>query len=58
MGQYLKDFIKTEDLNWKKIETLTALIWLNMAPLHHHPFDKFLYYYGRYNLWRSLNAQA
>ena len=58
MEQYLKDFIKTEDLNWKKIETLTALIWLNMAPLHHHPFDKFLYYYGRYNLWRSLNAQA
>jgi len=58
MEQYLKGFIKTENLCWNKIEVLTALIWLNMAPLHHHPFDKFLYYYGRYNLWRALNAKA
>jgi hypothetical protein len=55
MEHNLRKFIDSEDLNWKKIEILTALIWLNMSPLHHHPFDKFLYYYGRYNLQRALN---
>jgi dTDP-glucose pyrophosphorylase len=52
----LQKFVSTENLSWKKIQTLTALIWLNMAPLHHHPFDKFLYFYGRYNLKKALNG--
>ena len=56
MEIYLKKFVKSENLSWEKIETLTALIWLNMAPLHHHPFDKFLYFYGRYNLKRALDV--
>jgi choline kinase len=58
MEHNLFDFARAEDLNLNKIKVLTSLIWLNMAPLHHHPFDKFLYYYGRYNLWRSLSAKA
>ena len=56
MERNLRKFTDSEDLNWKKIEILTALIWLNMAPLHHHPFDKFLYYYGRYHLQKALNV--
>lgn len=56
MERNLQKFTDSEGLNWKKIEILTALIWLNMAPLHHHPFDKFLYYYGRYHLQRALNV--
>ena len=55
MGRNLRKFTDSEGLNWKKIEILTALIWLNMSPLHHHPFDKFLYYYGRYHLQRALS---
>ncbi len=55
MEHNLRKFIDSEGLNWKKIEILTALIWLNMSPLHHHPFDKFLYYYGRYHLQKALN---
>jgi hypothetical protein len=39
-----------------KVSVLTSLIWLNMSPLHHHPFNRFLYFYGRYRLWRSLNV--
>lgn len=54
MESNLQNFIEKEKLNWRKVQVLTGLIWLNMSPLHHHPFDKFLYYYGRYNLWRSL----
>jgi len=56
MEHNLKIFIEKKNLNWKKIEILTGLIWINMSPLHHHPFDKFLYYYGRYNLWKALNV--
>ena len=56
MERNLRKFTDSEGLNWKKIEILTALIWLNMAPLHHHPFDKFLYYYGRYHLQRALDV--
>ena len=55
MEHNLRKFTDSEGLNWKKIEILTALIWLNMSPLHHHPFDKFLYYYGRYHLQKALN---
>lgn len=41
----------------KKIKILTSLIWLNMSPLHQHPFDLFLFYFGKYNLWRVLNEE-
>ena len=40
------------DLN--KVKVLTSLIWLNMSALHHHPFDEFLYYYGKYTLLKTL----
>jgi choline kinase len=38
----------------QKVKILTALIWLNMSPLHHHPFNLFLYYFGKLNLWKNL----
>jgi dTDP-glucose pyrophosphorylase len=47
-------FLGEEGYDRKKVRVLTALIWLNMAPLHHHPFDLFLYYFGKLNLWRAL----
>ena len=57
MMQYeLDKFIFSENLNPRKVRLLTALIWLNMSPLHHHPFDVFLYHYGRLNLWKALNG--
>ncbi len=49
-------FLKQEKLDQKKVRILTAIIWLNMSPLHHHPLDLFLYYYGCYNLSNALNA--
>lgn len=41
-------------IDYRKIEVLTAIVWLNMSPLHEHPLDKFLFYFGRYHLYRSL----
>jgi hypothetical protein len=56
--QVLFSFIKKEKLDLKKVKLLTAIIWLNMSPLHHHPFDLFLYYFGKYNLWNLLKNET
>lgn len=47
-------YLKRNNLNIRKVLILRALIWLNMSPLHHHPFDMFLYYFGKYNLYQVL----
>ncbi|MFI5407049.1 MAG: hypothetical protein ACHQ1D_11125, partial [Nitrososphaerales archaeon] len=38
----LESWVINNSLNWKKVKTLVPLIYLNMAPLHEAPFDKFL----------------
>lgn len=40
--------------NLNKIRILTCLIWINMSPLHVYPLNRFLFYFGKYNLWREL----
>ncbi|MBI2453305.1 hypothetical protein HYV56_01235 [Candidatus Peregrinibacteria bacterium] len=51
------DFVQNNNFSWKKIQILTALIWLNMSPLHHYPFNLFLFYFGKLNLWRALEKK-
>lgn len=51
----LKIFCEENDINFNSIEILTALIWINMSPLHEHPLDMFLYYFGKYNLYLTLS---
>lgn len=51
------EFLIDRGYDMKKINILTAIIWLNMSPLHHHPFNLFLYYFGKLNLWRSLQKK-
>ena len=53
----LFEFLQKNGYDTKKVKILTALIWLNMSPLHHHPFDLFLFYFGKLNLWRALNEK-
>ncbi len=50
----LQNFVEESELDFKKVEVLTSLIWINMAPLHEYPFDKFLFNFGKYNLARCL----
>lgn len=55
--QQLEDydrFIIEKGLNLKKIKILTALIWLNMSPLHEYNVSKLLFYFGKYNLALAL----
>jgi choline kinase len=53
----LFDFIQKEGYDEKKVRMLTAIIWLNMAPLHHYPFNIFLYYFGKLHVWRAINEK-
>ena len=47
-------FIYENNYDMKKIEILTAIIWLNMAPLYSGNLCKFLFYFGKLNLYLSL----
>lgn len=38
----LHDWVQTNRLDWQKVQQLVPIIYLNMAPLHEAPFDKFL----------------
>lgn len=52
----LKGFCQDFKIDFKNIEILTSLIWINMSPLHEYPLDMFLYYFGKYNLYLALNT--
>lgn len=53
----LFDFLRENNYDARKVKILTSLIWLNSAPLHHHPYDYFLFYFGKLNLWQTLNEK-
>ena len=48
------DFVFDNNLDLKKIKILTALIWINMSPLHEYPLNEFLFNFGKYNLFLEI----
>jgi len=48
-------FILDKGYDLDKLKILSALTFLNIAPLHHPPYNKFLYYLGKYSLFKELN---
>ena len=48
------DFLKQNDYDSYKVKLLTAIIFLNIAPLHHHPYSKMLFYLGKESLFNIL----
>lgn len=40
------DFLKENNLDLAKVNLITALIFLNIACLHHVPYDSFLFILG------------
>jgi len=52
-----EDFLEKNNYDINRVRLLTALIWLNMTPLHHHPFNLFLYYFGKLHLWQALTKR-
>lgn len=51
----LFSFLQLRGFDIIKTKILTSIIWINMAPLHDYPLSNFLFYFGKYNLQRSLN---
>ena len=52
----LHKFILDNGYDLLKVEVLSSLIWLNMCPLHEHPFSDFLFNFGKYNLYKTLET--
>jgi choline kinase len=50
----LHTFIEENNYDLKKVEILTSIIWINMAPLHEYPFNNFLFNFGKYNLYKNI----
>jgi len=53
----LFNFLNKKGYNAKKVKILTSLIWFSSSPLHHEPYDYFLFYFAKLNLWRILNEK-
>jgi thiamine kinase-like enzyme len=56
--QYFYKFLEENQYDIKKVKILTALIYLNIASLHHYPYSKFLYFFGKYMLNNILNERS
>ena len=54
---YLSEWLKTNGYNINKVNILTSLIFINIAPLHHDPYSRFLYFYGILNLHNILEGK-
>ena len=52
--ELLHKFIVDNQYDLAKVKILTSIIWINMAPLHEYPLNDFLFYFGKYNLHRTL----
>jgi len=54
--EYYEQFLLDNGFDLNKVKVICALIFLNMAPLHHSPFDMLLHSLGRSMLTRTLKA--
>ena len=51
----LEQFIQDRGFDLQKVKTLVGVIYVNMAPLHHYPFDKLLFALGTKALQDALD---
>jgi hypothetical protein len=54
----LFSFVHSRGYSERRIRLITAVVWLNMSALHHHPFDKFLFYFGKLKLNEALGVEG
>ena len=55
---YLRRFCIKNGYDYKKVEMMTYLIYLNIAALHHYPYSLLLFYLGKSGLYRLLNENG
>ncbi|ABL02611.1 conserved hypothetical protein [Candidatus Ruthia magnifica str. Cm (Calyptogena magnifica)] len=44
---YFKKWIEQQGYSYKRVQLMTALIYLNIATLHHYPYSLLLFYLGK-----------
>jgi len=49
-------YVKNKGYDWWKVQAMTALIYLNIAPLHHYPYSELLFYLGKDMLAEVTNG--
>jgi NDP-sugar pyrophosphorylase family protein/mannose-6-phosphate isomerase-like protein (cupin superfamily) len=54
----LEDYITSNGFDLKKVKLLVGIIYLNMSPLHHYPFDKMLFFLSTKMLSNQLNNES
>lgn len=54
--EFFKEWITKNNYDLKKVRILTALIYLNIASLHHKPYNYLLFALGKLLLFRQLNS--
>ena len=47
---YFKIFLKENNYDLHRVKLISALIYLNIAPLHHHPYSDLLFFHGKLTL--------
>jgi len=45
--EYFRGYVIKKGYDWDKVRIITALIFLNIAPLHHYPYSLLLFYLGK-----------
>lgn len=55
--QFYSDWLIANGYDRKKVSVLTALIYLNIAALHHYPYCLLLYVLGKEMLFKSINGR-
>ncbi|KKN98947.1 hypothetical protein LCGC14_0141920 [marine sediment metagenome] len=55
---WLKQYLIRNHYDHHKVKVLTALIYLNIASLHHQPYAEMLFHLGKLMLWNLLNEQG
>ena len=49
------EWLTENEYSLSKVNLITSLIFLNIAPLHHKPYDELLFYLGKKMLYENLN---
>ena len=51
---HFENFIERNNFSLNKVKLISALIYLNIAPLHHSPYSHLLFFHGKLELYKIL----
>lgn len=54
--KYFYKWMNKENIDTKKVDIMTSLIFLNIAALHHFPYNHLLFYLGKSSLYEHMEA--